>query len=226
MYKNLLRVNKKNIMKNCQNCAHFRSERSLRNTLGLAFSLGTAQALNSLQQNEFRIRDQEEKTRNFLYSRQDEVWPSCPKILSYCGLKENLGQYLVHELKNADENCSDFISQSQIPPRSCESCRHYVQASGYRQQNIDLQDILSQGTLTGGLENMRSDPSRITRDIDILFNSSQSSQSSEITEAMYSGGKLSNTPKFFDWCRKYSTNGKFSLCNFENHDGRCHGWQR
>lgn len=211
-------------MPNCQNCAHFREERSLQNSLGLARSMGVNSALSELKRIEKDLRNGEVQQKSSLSLNDNPVWPARPKILGYCGCRENKGEYYIHEVKNRRNDCLDYIDKSLIPLHVCSSCQSFVKAQGYSQQHIDIQDILSQGTLTQGFDGP-SDPNRIKSDLDRFFSSSQNNESAEITEAMYQGGKLSNTPQYYDWCRKYSTPREYALCRFENHDGKCHGWK-
>lgn len=211
-------------MVRCEDCAHFRPERSLSESLRLPDTQGTASVYQEIVRNDQSLRIRESEHKLMLAQNNREEWPFRPKVLAYCGLREDHGVYLAHQVKNDGLDCEDFVDRGHQSSRTCETCQHFQAASGPVEDSRLKTEVLMGGTLTGGMEG-RSDPDRLKRELDIINSSSQARQAVEMTQAMHGGGTLPSPPRYYDYCRRYSTSNEYVLCRVKNSDGRCKGWQ-
>src|SRR5438046_1303071 len=107
----------------CEQCAHFRSKRQLVELIELSTDR-VSRAVDDIRKREEQWEDEESQAVIELLFSDVYHWPGRPRVLSYCGLEEEKGVSLVHELKNVGERCTEFKSRVDAPIRSCSTCIH------------------------------------------------------------------------------------------------------
>jgi len=97
-------------MKNgpCDNCAYHRPQRSLEELLGFPLSPGINHALQMIRSVESDFVRAEIGNKRLLEEQRNDVWPSQPKVVAYCGRFEDQGIFHVCEVKNKGQQCVDF----------------------------------------------------------------------------------------------------------------------
>ncbi len=214
-------------MPNCQGCAHFREQRSLSKVLRVNRARGTSQAIGEISRHERQLAVSERQQVMHAAKALYDKWSPPPVVSSYCGFREATdGEYHLHEIKNQNGDCPDYLSVSVRRSVSCETCRFWRQAQGPSQDAETWGLILDGNYTTGGMDFRPS--GHVSGMIDTLQGSQDDHVSGEILQAAYQHGKTVDVPRYFDWCVKYSsrTGDSYALCSYVNHDNKCHGWSR
>lgn len=211
----------------CETCRHFRAERNLTELLRLTNSIDVQQTVDQMYQREQDLIAQEYDMKQHLIDNETAEWPVPPHVLSYCGLKEERGLYLVHEVKNQDHECGDHAEARG--ERACATCVHDVAAGGAAEDGRIMRDMISPATNMYTGVGISNDSSRdytgdIKGNLDKLMRISSAQQGMEMQQAFHGRGVLSTRPRYYAYCSKYSSPGRYVLSRCRNPDRRCPGW--
>jgi hypothetical protein len=212
----------------CEQCRHYRPKRHLSELLALTWSERTAQEIDRIMDNEREIEKGEAAMRVALMQKGCSQWVSKPMVSAYCGLEEERGVHLIHQMKNRPSASGDYTCPAHEPEglpasRPCSTCQHYVAPTGPQQDAAVLRDILdpSQNSYSSSPDSA----STIKGNVDRHLSGVETRKSMEMKAAMHGGGKLFSLPMYYPHCRKYSTPpGCYVLCQIQNPINQCPGW--
>jgi len=211
----------------CEQCAHFRPERQPSELLNLGIEERTASAFEQNLDAQERLRDSEGRVKSSLMQSGSERWFMRPQVLSYCGLREDEGVFLLCEMKNPRQSCGDFTPVENAVHRPCETCCHMVRPGGPQRDHVNLMDFIDPSLNSynnGFAEGPQSTRTDVSSNVDKLIGISQMNRSIEMNLAMAGHGTMATVPQYYAYCRKYSSHGKYVLCSTQNPEGRCPGW--
>lgn len=206
----------------CDRCFHFRPKRRLDALVRIPTDK-PSNAARDIRERDAQWEEEESQALLDLLNR-GEPWPGRPRVLAYCGLREDAHEYLTYESKNAGEACPDFTPADDMPASDCERCAHRVEARGLQRDgdeikalarmSSDLVEWRDKGDLDSGWGKIKQKMQEVSERTD-------DSKTNEMLRVLDFGDAMPLEPEYFDVCRRYSARGTFALCRIRNYHGRC-----
>jgi hypothetical protein len=148
-------------------------------------------------------------------------WPFQPRMTPYCGRHESEGIFEIATKKNAGLGCGDH--QPGRPPwRPCSSCIHRAAPVGDSVDSFMYEQAYR--VRHHGLQVNPPDGQAAQQ----IFANAAARKSAEIGMAFYADGRLTQQPKYLNWCRKLSRPeySDYWVCEAINPKSDCAGWER
>jgi len=173
--------------------------------------------LLKIMQEERQQRDAEAELKAKLFENRDERWPYRPHVSDYCGVSEDSGESLVHELKNRTGACPDWRPGAAVQ-RECHACAHVQRGAGPVRDVEVLREIalLAQNAAALG----ESAPDRSNNYVQLVG----TRKAFEAAQAYYAGRIVGDPPEYLSTCAKFSTPGNAIPCVAQNPGGTCAAW--
>jgi hypothetical protein len=137
-----------------------------------------------------------------------EIWSRRPRTVAYCGLAEGNNTFLVSELKNAEQDCSDRKPRS---PASCSSCAHNA-PTGTGAVLDRLQEIMEE-FLPAGPGAFQ----QVRQDYDAYI-------AVHLRLVEQGDGVVATAPSFLPVCRAFSEPGRAVISVLRNRTNQCQGF--
>ncbi len=200
-------------MPNCQTCRHFRPYQPL--SQGLSHELGIdftelVSELMKMMQDERQRRDEEAGLKLKLLGDRAEAWPYPPSMSSWCAVREDEGVYLLFEVKNRGQRCTDH-APAEDAECACQGCVHRRAPTGPDRDAAVLHRIgaLQQGAAVAG---QKAD-GPTAEDYRKLVGTRRAL---EAAQAYYAGKMTHRPPEYLSVCGLHSTARDSVPCVVQN----------
>lgn len=207
-------------MGTCSECRHHRPARPLSQVLAQDFAdtaADVSQALAKVVEEEQKQLEAEAGYVRQVAASGGTRWAMPPAMSGWCGLREDHGEFLIAEVRNAGGACTDFEPFPAERP-DCTTCRHRVEARGpeadWRRESVYVE--IARRNISAG----------VTVDttaslLEAHRRAVAARQALEITGLHQGAGTLPEVPGYVDHCAALSVPGRYVACRIENRHRAC-----